>query len=469
MLKSRCRWFALAVIVCCSRGALAALTVASMFSDHAVLQADMPVPVWGRAAAGAKITVTFASASVDATADDSGKWRATLPAMHASKDAGELVVKSGDESKKFSDILVGEVWLGSGQSNMVLTMPKTSDADKYIAQGDNPQIRLFIVGRVPSTDPAENVKGEWVVCSPKTLPPFSAVLYHFGRNLNDQLHVPIGLIDSAVGGTPIQAWMPADTLGPSPATQLNPKGVAVPALQPDHLFNGMIHPLIPYAIRGVVWYQGENNVQQGDQSQYAHDLKLMVDAWRSRWHEGDFPFLFVQLPPFGKYRSVRTALPEMWEQQTRALTMIQNSAMAPTGDLGELDNIHPKNKHEVGRRLSRIALVRVYGKPSEVIEGPMYKSHEIEGSTIRVHFTGVGSGLKSRDDKPLTNFEIAGADGAFVPADAKIDGDDVVVSSDKVKDPTMLRFAWDEAAVPNLENKEGLPATAFRIPQPEIH
>jgi sialate O-acetylesterase len=445
------------------------LTVANIFSDHAVLQADMPVPIWGRASAGAKITVAFASASVDATADASGKWRATLPALHASKDGGELIVRSGDESKTFTDVLVGEVWLGSGQSNMALSVAKAADAEKYIAAADNPQIRLFEVAHVPSTNPVDDVKGKWVICSPESVKSFSAVLYQFGRNLQNELHVPVGLIHSSWGGTPIQAWMPRETLGPNPAPHYTPKHVAIPPLQAAHLFNGMISPLVPYAIRGVVWYQGESNAQSGDQGEYAHDMKLMVDTWRSRWGEGDFPFLFVEIPPFGGYRSVRTALPELWEQQTKALAMVKNSAMAPIGDLGDLSNIHPKNKHEVGRRLSRIALVRVYGKPSEVIEGPMYKSREIEGDAIRVHFTGVGSGLKSRDGKPLTNFEIAGADGAFVPADAKIDGDDVVVSSEKVKSPTALRFAWDEAAEPNLMNKEGLPATAFRIPQPDTH
>jgi sialate O-acetylesterase len=441
-----------------------------MFSDHAVLQADMPVPVWGRTTAGAKVTVTFGDKSTDATADEKGAWRATLPAMQSQKQPAELTVTSGDETKKFSDVLIGEVWLGSGQSNMTLAVARADKADEFIAAADNPQIRLFQAARNPSTNESEQLGGNWVVCSSKTIPTFSAVLYQFGRNLHEQLHRPVGLIHSSWGGTPIQTWMPAETLGAAPGTQVNPAGKPAPHLQPSHLFNGMIAPIIPYALRGVVWYQGENNVHQNDQGEYAQNMKKMVDAWRSRWHEGDFAFLYVQIAPYGKYRSLtRTALPEMWEQQTRALGMIRNSGMAPIADLGNLDDIHPKNKHEVGRRLSLIALARVYGMHDTLFEGPMYTSHEVESNTIRVHFTGVGGGLASRDDKPLTNFEIAGADGVFVPADAKIVGNDVVVSSEKVKAPTALRFAWDEAAVPNLMNKEGLPAVAFRIPQPDTH
>jgi sialate O-acetylesterase len=460
----------LIITVCFTRAALGALTLSGMFSDHAVLQADQPIPVWGQAEAGAKVTVKFADKSADATADEKGNWRATLAAMPATNKAGELVVSSGNESKTLTDILVGEVWLGSGQSNMVLSLGKTDNAEQFIAKADFPQIRLFKVATAPAADETSGLKGTWVVCSPKSVPLFSAALYHFGRDIHEQLHVPVGLIESCVGGTPIQTWMPRDTLGPSPATQVNPKGDAKPSLQPAHLFNGMIAPIIPYAIRGVLWYQGENNVHQNDQLQYAENMKKMVDAWRSRWREGDFPFFYVQIAPYGKYRSEkRTALAEMWEQQSKALGMIRNSAIAPISDIGNIEDIHPKNKAEVGRRLALIAFAKVYGMHDTVFEGPMYKSHEIEGNAIRVHFNGVGSGLASRDGKALTNFEIAGADGNFVPADAKIDGNDVVVSSEKVKSPTALHFAWDESAVPNLMNKEGLPAIAFRIPQPDTH
>jgi sialate O-acetylesterase len=455
------------IVVCTTRAAMGALTLAGMFSDHAVFQADMPVPVWGHATPGTTVTVSFADKSATATADEKGAWRAILPAMPANAKPAKMTVSaSGEESKTIDDILVGEVWLGSGQSNMALTVAKADKSEEFIRGAADPQTRLFQVARSPATAPADDVKGKWVICSPETVGPFSAVLYQFGRNVREGLHVPVGLIHSSWGGTPIQTWMPADTLGPAPATQVNPAGKPAPHLQASHLFNGMIAPIIPYAIRGVVWYQGENNVHQHDVPEYAGNMTRMVEAWRSRWHQGEFPFLFVQLPPFGNYRSTREALAEMWEQQTHALKTIHNSGMAPTADLGDLANIHPTNKHEVGRRLALIAFARIYGKPDTVFEGPMYKSHEIEGSAIRVHFTGVGSGLKSRDDKPLTNFEVAGADGAFVPADAKIDGNDVVVSSPKVEKPVALRFAWDESAQPNLANKEGLPAVAFRIPTP---
>ncbi len=455
----------------------AELKLAALFSDHAVLQADMPVPVWGWAEAGQRVVVRISGGEdVIATAGADRKWIVRLPAMHASAKPVELTVTAADQTLKRTDILIGEVWLGSGQSNMAFTLARSDHAKEDIAAANQPSIRLFQVGRRASANAVDDVSGHWVVCSPESVKTFSAVLYHFGREINDQLKVPVGLIHSSWGGTPIQAWMPREAFPSAEAIESDRKRImaAYPSttqptprasahLEPTYLYNGMIAPLIPYAMRGATWYQGENNVHQGDVSDYAAMMKSMVASWRGRWDEGEFPFIFVQIAPFGKYRSPqRESLPEMWEQQTAALSMIPESAIAPTGDVGNVNDIHPTNKRDVGHRLALIALGMTYKRPGVVYQSPTYKSHTIEGGSIRVRFIGVGSGLTTSDGKPPALFEIAGEDGIFHPAEAKIDGGDVVVIGHDVPDPKAARFAWSPVAVPNLINKEGLPAVAFR-------
>jgi sialate O-acetylesterase len=287
--------------------------------------------------------------------------------------------------------------------------------------------------------------------------------------------VPVGLIHSAWGGTPIQSWMPPDAFSPEAlkaerqfrresnreATQPNPR----PHLNVSFLYNGMIAPLTPYPIRGVVWYQGEANTNQRSLPHYEAWMKGMVGAWRRGWDAGgdvgDFPFYFVQLAPYGKY-SPKESLPLMWEIQTRAAKSISNAGMAPTGDIGDAGDIHPKNKHDVGKRLALLALKRTYRVADIVDQGPTYGSHRIEASKVRVRFENIGSGLMSRDGGELAHFEIAGKDGNYVPAKAAIDGDSVVVSSEQVKEPSAVRYAWNATAAPNLANKAGLPAVAFR-------
>ncbi len=476
---------ALSLLLIVASPARAELELAALFSDHAVLQADTELPVWGWADPGEQVTVHLGDHKVTAATARDGNWTAKLPAVHRSQSALVMTVSAaGGESLKVSDILIGEVWIGSGQSNMAMTIDKSARAEEFIKDADQPAIRMFRVGRQASTRAAKDVTGHWAVCSPKTLPAFSAVLYHFGRSLREKLDTPVGLINTSWGGTPIQAWMPPEAFTGGaeemaryddriaaiyPSTAASPAGApparAAAHLRSAHLYNGMIAPLIPCAIRGVTWYQGENNVHQGDVADYAAMMQSMVDRWRGEWKQGDWPFLFVQLAPFGKYRSAFTspdALPEMWDQQTRALSMIKNSGIAPISDIGDAENIHPANKHDVGLRLALIALAKTYGRRDIVYEGPMYKSREIEGDHVRVHFTGVGSGLTTRDAKPPDSFEIAGDDGKFVAAGAKIDGADVVVWSDEVKSPKQVRFAWSPIAATNLMNKERLPAIAFR-------
>ena len=476
------RRLVLTILIAASPAA-AELKLAALFSDHAVLQADMETPVWGWADAGATVTIKCGERDATARADEKGKWLAKLPAAKASAAPVELLVTSGSEQLKRQDILIGEVWIGSGQSNMAMALARTSDADAAIKSANHPQIRLFQVARNAADEPASDVDGGWVVCTPETVKTFSATLYHFGLKLHESLNAPVGLIHSSWGGTPIQAWTPADafadqseiaaerarseaTYRSPPAT--NPRSPETRTqrdtrhLRPTLLYNGMIAPLIPYGIRGVTWYQGENNVHQNDVEKYAGRMQAMVASWRAKWGEGDWPFLFVQIAPYGKYRGHPESLPLMWEQQTRALSMISNSGMAATGDIGDVNDIHPKNKKDVGNRLALLALVRTYHVPDVVCDAPRYQSHAVEGAKIRVKFDGAGSGLATSDDKEPTDFEIAAADGKFVKATARIDGNDVLVWSDDVKNSMAVRFAWSPTAKANLTNSAGLPAIAFR-------
>ena len=470
---------ALLLILLTANSALAELKLPGLFSDHAVLQADKEIPVWGWADAGQTVEVAIGSNRATATAAADGKWMAKLPKLPASAAPVELTIAAGSDKVTLHDILIGEVWLGSGQSNMTFTMLKTSDAKPSIADAHQPDIRLFTVPKVPATQPVANVDGHWEICTPKTVAQFSAVLYHFGRDVHDQLKLPVGLIHSSWGGTPIQTWMPANAFAGGEAEIATheqhifnsfPRATAPAAtraahavqLHPMRLFNGMINPVIPYAIRGVIWYQGENNVHQNDVARYAGMMTSMVKTWRQKWDQGDWPFLYVQIAPFGKYPPTAGSLPEMWEQQTKALSMIPNSGMAAISDLGDAGNIHPKNKREVGRRLSLIALAKTYHIKGIDCDPPLFESASRDGNSIRIRFTGADGGLSSRDGQPLDFFEIAGADGKFVPAMAKIEGGDVLVNSAEISAPAAVRFGWSATAAPNLINKAGLPAVAFR-------
>jgi sialate O-acetylesterase len=455
----------------------AKLRPAALFTDHAVLQADMPIAVWGEADVGKQVLVEIGGRRAVAKADAAGRWQCKLPALHASSQA-EMRFTCGGEVVTIADVLIGEVWIGSGQSNMAMSVQRTSDADETIAKADAPQIRLFTVPRLAATMEIPDVKdAKWVLCSPKTVANFSAALYHFGRVVHEKTGSPVGLIHSSWGGTPIQAWMPREAFAggddeitrqrerirgiyPS-ATLPATTRAARPALHldPTKLFNGMIAPLIPYTIRGVTWYQGENNVHQGDVSDYAAMMQAMVRSWRARWGEGDFPFLFVQLAPYGKYRSTPEALPLMWEQQTKALTMIINSGMAVTGDVGDPNDIHPKRKRIAGERLAAIALAKTYDQSDVKWQAPLFKSARRDGSRVRVTFSVPVEMRAVTEDWSV--FALAGEDGVFHVASAEISDGDVIVMCDKVSAPKKVRFAWSPIAHPNIVSADGLPAVAF--------
>ncbi len=493
--------------------AAAAVTLPSVLGSHMVLQREMPVPVWGWAEPGEKVTVTFAGHEASTKADATGAWMVKLPAMKAG-GPHEMTVR-GANTITLTDILVGEVWLCSGQSNMEMGLGVVKDAEQEVAAADYPNIRLLEVPRRPSGQLQPDVECAWRPCHPDTVAQdgwggFSAVAYFFGRAIHKELDVPVGLIDSTWGGTRIEPWTPPEgfalvselepfikeiadaneayrhdverSRGPiqewldAAGTALDegneiplkppiPRHPLASAAQPTGLYNGMIHPLEPFAIRGAIWYQGEANVHTNDSMAYYDKMKALIGGWRQVWGQGDFPFYYVQLAPFN-YRRHRKEftpdqLPRIWEAQTAALA-IPNTGMAVTTDVGNVVDIHPKNKQEVGRRLALWALARTYGKDNVVYSGPLYKGMIVKGAEVRIVFDHVGSGLALRDGEPLTWFEIAGEDKVFVQAEVAIDGDTVVVSSDEVAEPVAVRFGWHTEAEPNLMNKEGLPASPFR-------
>jgi len=448
--------------------ALGDVKLPSIIGDNMVLQQECRLKIWGWAEAGEKVKVTMGKMTAETAADKDGKWTVTLPAMPAG--GPHTITISGKNTIELKNVMVGEVWLGSGQSNMAMGVNGVKNAKQEIAAADYPNIRLFLVSRRPFLKPLDNVGGQWVVCSPNTVKGFSAVMYFFGRELHKELKLPVGLIASAWGGTLIEPWLPLAALesedklanlaqrAKKPA-QVNQRSIHQ---HPTALYNGMINGLVGYAMRGVLWYQGESNVMSNDQN-YLIKQRALIEGWRKAWGQGDFPFLYVQLAPWNRYKV--GWLPLIWEAQLKCLS-IPNTGMAVTTDItGNVGNIHPPNKQDVGKRLALWALAKTYGRSGIVYSGPLYKSVEIKGNEIHISFDHVGGGLMARDGEPLTHFAIAGQDKKFLPAKARIEGDKVVVSSEQVAKPLAVRFAWDKTAMPNLCNKEGLPASPFRTDQ----
>lgn len=476
-----------------------------VISNNMVLQKDIPLPIWGWADAGEEVTVTLGDSSVKTTANAAGKWAVKLPAVKTAGGPHEMTVK-GKKEIKVSNILIGEVWAGSGQSNMQWSVAQSTNGKEEVANAKYPTIRIFMVPLIPSGTPADHVQAKWVECSPETVAGSSAVLYFFGREIHQKLDVPVGLITTAWGGTRIQPWIPpqgytaipeiegeknewigslngyADSLTahaasikaydeavkaakPGDALPASPSAVPNHPLNTNHahtgLYNGMIHPIVPFGIRGFLWYQGESNNGQG--MHYYQMKRALIEGWRSVWNqEGnrDFPVLFAQLAPYD-YGPKRTyELPGIWEAQTATLK-VKNTGMAVLTDITTLKDIHPPNKQEVGRRLSLWALANTYGKTDLVYSGPLYKSMQVDGNKVVVSFDHA-AGLKASDGKDLSWWTIAGEDKKFVKATAKIVGDTVVVSAEGVAKPVAVRFGYHQLAEPNLANGAGLPASPFR-------
>ena len=463
------------------------LKLAGIFGNNMVIQRNTDMPIWGKAEAGEKVKVkaSWQSSSVEAVADAQGKWMLKVRTPKAGEGL-KLSVSSGDEVIKLSNVLSGEVWICSGQSNMQWKM-RGFGVDHFkedVKKATFPNIRFCDVPQVISLEEQDDVKTKWAVCSPKSVLQFSAVGYFFGSKLHQELDVPIGLISTNWGGSAIEGWMSAELLEkelpnykklvkPYPKwikesgvsytrSKKKPKGLNQSSS--SVLYNAMLKPLMPFAFRGVIWYQGESNIKQP--MLYRKLFPAMIRDWRARWGAGDFPFYYVQIAPFG-YK--REPLPAALLRESQAMTLSEpNTGMAVTMDVGNATNIHPKDKKPVGERLALIALARDYGKSELITSGPVYAKSRIERNKIRLEFTNVGGGLTVREGGELSHFTIAGKDKKFVPAQAEIDGDSILVTSREVPNPVSVRFGWGNADRPNLMNKEGLPASSFRTDEWKI-
>ena len=479
--------------------ALAAVKPHALFADGAVLQQGMPVPVWGWADDGEKVTVEFQGQKVSATpsAGSGGKWMVMLKALKA---GGPFEMKiSGTNTITLKNVLVGEVWLCSGQSNMAWRLSQTSNAEADIAAAKYPNIHLFTVPNNPKDEPVADVKAAWQECTPETAKNFSAVGYFFGRALQlARQGVPVGLINSSVGGTPSEAWTSGEVVRNDPnfagvreryakavadwpeakakweaalekhkeiAAKAREEGKTAPPAPakpfgPEHqnrpvgLYNGMIAPLVPYALRGAIWYQGESNA--GRAYEYRSIFPAMIQDWRKAWNS-EMTFLFVQLAPYAPPAAYTYA--ELREAQLLTLKL-PKTGMAVITDVGEERDIHPKQKQPVGERLALAARAIAYGEKIEY-SGPVYSGLKVEGNRAVLSFKHAGGGLVAKGDK-LTGFTIAGADQKFVPAEAEIKGDKIIVSNSSIATPVAVRFGWENWPVLNLWNKAGLPATPFR-------
>lgn len=474
-------------------GVCATPRLPSLFSDHMVLQRRHADAIWGWADAGERVSVRFAGHQVDATADASGYWTVRLPALAASTQGRDLTVRGRDGAVTVHDVLVGDVWLCTGQSNMEFPINGWTHplhVRKVVATSNHPDIRLIDVPNLTASAPRKDFHGHWLPASPDTIAGFPSVGYFFALHIQQQTGVPIGLVESDWGGTAIEPWIPAEGFAAAPRLRgeyrqlrklqqqwrdeqstygLTRPAHAVPTpvasnQQPTVLYNAMIAPLAGYGIRGALWYQGEQNVT--DQTRgYYDDLKALIDSWRKAWGQGDFPFIIAQIAPFGGYKHGAME-PLIWEAQIHAAQRLDNVGIASTMDLGELDNVHYRNKQDVGKRMALWALAKVYGQHDRVYSGPVFQAMKVQGAAAVIHFSHTGSGLASRDGAALDWFQLAGRNGHYVDAYASIHGNDVVVRAPSVRHPVAVRFGWSNLAQPNLMNKEGLPALPFRTRAP---
>ncbi len=476
----------------------------ALIGDDMVVQRARPVPVWGRSEPAESISVALGGHEARTVADADGRWKVELEPMEAGGPY-ELTIRSARETVTVRNVAVGDIWVCSGQSNMAWKLALTANGAEEVLQTDRPMIRLFRAANSVAGRPQEDVAGHWAVSSPAAVNEgegFSAVGYLFGRDLHETMGVPIGLIHSAWGGTPVEAWMPRKAFEPDRdlqalvaqwdaavgdaaarlddylakldqwralARKAESEGRPMPAppLLEDPrlshwraagLYNAMIAPLTRIPICGAIWYQGESNVDRADQ--YARAFPAMIRHWRSAWGQGEFPFLFVQLPNFGTPGGAADAWAYLREAQLKALDL-PNTGMAVVIDVGDPYDIHPQNKQPVAARLALAAKRTAYGL-DVVGSGPIYESMSVEGGGIRLRFRHVDGGLVPRDGKPLKGFVIAGEDRRFVPAQAGIEGDTVLARSAEVPKPVAVRYGWADCPICNLCNGAGLPASPFR-------
>lgn len=501
-------YLSLILFIICSYSTLfAEVRLPNIIGDHMVLQQGTPIRIWGWADVGENVTVTFSDQKKTIAANSDGEWSIFLDSLEYGGPF-EMII-SGKNTIKFSNILVGEVWVSSGQSNMEWALALSENAETEILQSTYPNVRLFKVGKKAQSKPADDVMGLWTPCEPAYASGFSAVAYHFGTELYRNLKVPIGLIDASWGGSAIEPWMEINTLKSKDefdpiiekweeclekyesmekihrmvneyvngvfeyriASKINRKNKAITpqmpppleckdcVLSPGGMFNGMIAPITPFKIRGIIWYQGESNVPRAN---YQELFPTMIELWRAEWDLGDFPFLFVQLAPFAGdfYKEDKGSI--LREAQLKTYLDVPNTGMAVTMDIGNIHDIHPRNKKEVGRRLSLWALADTYSQKGIVKSGPIYKSMTIENRKIRIKFDFSESGLEGQNEDPK-GFEIAGKDLVYVPASCEIVNGSVLISAESIKNPIAVRYGWGKGSLPTLFNKEGLPASPFNV------
>ena len=472
-----------------ARDLKAELKLHALFSDGMVLQSDFACPVWGTVEPGEEVTVSIGGQKKTAKAGADGKWSVKLDPL---KTGGphELIV-GGRNTVTVRDVLIGEVWVCSGQSNMEWTVEKSNSPAEEKAAANFPKIRHFLVPRRQEAAPVADVVGSWKTCSPETVGGFTAVGYYFGRELHQKLNVPVGLIHTSWGGTAAEVWTSKRVIDGTAALKPMaenydkrlkkyeedlaafkaaaekakaedkpaPKAPGGKPMMPSCLYNGMIANIIPYGIKGAVWYQGESNASRA--KEYQTLFPAMIKNWREDWGQGEFPFGFVQLANYRarKDQPADSDWAELREAQTMTLSL-PKTGMAVIIDIGDAKDIHPRNKQDVGRRLALWAQAQVYQKDI-VYSGPLYESMKVEDGKIRLAFKHAGGGLEAKGEK-LTGFSIAGEDRTFHWAEAKIDGKSVVVSSPEVAKPVAVRYAWADNPECNLYNKDGIPASPFR-------
>ncbi|MEO8613736.1 MAG: sialate O-acetylesterase [Luteolibacter sp.] len=477
----------------------AKVTLAPLFADGAVLQREKPVPIWGTSDPGERISVAFAGQILQTTADADGHWRVNLAALATTVTGRDLVVKGAD-TVTLHDVLVGEVWIASGQSNMEFSLSRTD-----VSTANYPLLRQFKVAHQSSYTPHTTLDGSWASAVPASAAKFSAVAYFFGLELYQKLNVPVGIINSSWGGTGVNAWIDPDTYransewsrkfeSQEKALHVTPEKTAAyeqaladwnkgkadakaanqpfakaapkpPAGTASHttmagLYNGMIRPLEPYAVRGFIWYQGESNHAQT--KEYAPLFSAMITGWRKRFAQGDLPFYWVQLPnfDFGNRNQDTWQWAQLREGQTQTLKL-PNTGQAITIDVGEAKALHPPKKKPVGERLARLALARTYAMKGVIDSGPVFAAATHAGGTYHITYQPSTSTLKAAP-AGLTGFELAGEDKVFHDAEATIEGASVIVSSAAVPAPVAVRYAYRNAPVAGLFNAEGLPAAPFR-------
>jgi len=490
--------------------ASAEVKLPAIFTSHMVLQQNLANPVWGTATPGADVTVTIADQNVTAKAGADGKWLVKLSPLKATAQPLTLKVKEANEVV-IDDVLVGEVWICSGQSNMQWEVSQSTNAELEIATAKYPQIRFISVPQVGTQEPQADFKGAWEVCSPTSIGKCSAVGYFFGRQLHQHLDVPIGLIDDAWGGSACEAWINRETLTkdgrfaeliarwegieksydkekadaahkvalekwkaeveaakaagkPIPRQPGHPGNQLTGNARPGNIYNGVLLPTIGYGIKGAIWYQGESNASRA--YQYRDLFPLMIKSWRDEWKQGDFPFYYVQLADFlaEQPEPVESNWAELREAQTMTMDKLPNVGEAVIIDIGEADDIHPRNKVDVGNRLARWALAKDYGVKVNC-QSPRFKGMEVADGKVTVTFDHVGSGLTTVESRDVKGFALAGEDKKWYWAEAMISptaDNQVIVSSAKVKNPVAVRYAWADNPICNLHSKEDLPATPFR-------